>query len=153
MLMYAMLLCVSCRGLADCAQRLAAKVAWHSALAKLPRKVSGSLPVYCLLLFSPLCCPLTLSHMCHAAAEGEGYGSGKAYGNSTAYLAFAGVQTGLAGLMAALPESVRPVCWLHVWPPAIMCTCWAQLHCPGLLTSSRHLSSNAENLLPCPAGT
>lgn len=111
MLMYAMLLCVSCRGdLADCAQRLAAKVAWHSALAKLPRKVSGSLPDYCLLLFSPLCCPLTLSHTCHAAAEGEGYGSGKAYGNSTAYLAFAGVQTGLAGLMAALPESVRPVC-------------------------------------------
>eukprot|EP00891_Asterochloris_glomerata_P001843 jgi/Astpho2/1843/Aster-00371 len=41
------------------------------------------------------------------AAEGEGYGSGKAYGNSTAYLAFAGVQTGLAGLMAALPESAH----------------------------------------------
>ena len=69
-----------------------------------------SLPVDCLLLRSTVCCPrLSLSDVCHAAAEGEGYGSGKAYGNSSAYLAFAGLQTGLAGLMAALPESVRPV--------------------------------------------
>ena len=76
---------------------------------KAAKKGQWLLPVDCLLPCSTVCYPhLTLLHMCHAAAEGEGYGSGKAYGNSSAYLAFAGLQTGLAGLTAALPESVRP---------------------------------------------
>ena len=113
-------------------------MAWHSALAKLPRKVSDSCLLSASCLFQLSAAPVWIFHniMCHAAAEGEGYGSGKAYGNSSAYLAFAGLQTGLAGLMAALPDLVRPV---HVWAPALVCTCWTQLRCPGLLTSSRHM--------------
>ena len=87
--------------------------------------------------------------MCHAAAEGEGYGSGKAYGNSSAYLAFAGLQTGLAGLMAALPESVRLV------RSRVVTAHLAPCHPVHMLAYNlmTHLPFDANTMLPCPAGT